>query len=254
MPRQPRNTRNPSNNNRPRPRNSRRQLQIPREIMRRADQAIHTIPCTCEITMPYIPLTGFNGAGTNICFATAQAGLLWSVNGSSWNTSNFQNFASMANVFQEYRIRQFSIEVFCSINSVNAPTSISSGQYMPMLYSCVDREDAIGVSTSNQALQFASCQVTQMGSTQGSKTTICVGPAAFGAYDNAGSFLGTVVATGAARSPWLSCGTNNANAVAALVPHGYIKYVANNFGSTLSVTLCTLTFVCRAHVEYRGID
>jgi hypothetical protein len=204
--------------------------------------------------MPYLPLTGFNGAGNNITFAVAQAALLYSINGSSWNSSGFTNSSSYAAIFQEYRILEFSIEVFSSINTASAPATLSSGDFFPMLYGVIDREDAVGLVNPARALQYATVQVTQLGSTQGSKTILLKSPVAYTAFDNTASFAGTITAAGATRSPWLTCGTNAASDTPASIPHGYIKYFADNLGSTLSTSQMQLTFICKAILEYRGID
>jgi hypothetical protein len=222
--------------------------------MLRADRALHHIPCTAQITLPYIPLTGFNAAGNNIVFAACQQGFLVSINGALWAQTNYSNYSSFATVFQEYRIMQFSVEVFCSVNTAVAPASTSGGQFFPMLYSCVDREDAVAVTSVNDVLQYASCEVTQLGSAQGPKTTVCVGPSAFAAYDNASTIVGTITATGAARSPWLACGTNSSTDAAAVIPHGYIKYFVDNLGSSLSQSIMAVSFIVRTSIQYRGID
>jgi hypothetical protein len=206
------------------------------------------------INLPYLPLTGLNGAGNNITFAVSQAALLYSINGAAWSSSAFSNSTAYATIFQEYRILEFSIEVFTSINTATAPATLSSGDYFPMMYGVIDREDAVGLISPYAALQYATVQVTQLGSTQGSKTILLKSPAVFTAFDNSASFGGTISAAGATRSPWLSCGTNSAVSTPASIPHGYIKYFVDNLGSTLSTTQFQTTFICRVIMEYRGID
>jgi hypothetical protein len=224
-------------------------------MMRSADRAVHKFVASEALVCTYFPVSGLNAAYPDICFAVAQGGLLWSQNNSAWSQVNWNNYAQYATVFQEYRIMSFSIEMFCNFNTVFAAAA-NTNPCLPMVYSVVDREDAVKLPSASSALQYASVHISQAGSVQGSKTTTCVAPAAFIALDNDATFLGTITASGMARQMWLSCGTNSASSQAAIIPHGYIKYFfdPNNGGSPLTTQLGNITFICRCAFEYKGID
>jgi hypothetical protein len=222
--------------------------------LERLQLAHHRIFAAAQLSLPYLPLTGINGSGNNITFAATQPYMLYAINGGSWANQQFLNSPSLSTCFQEYRILEFSVEFFFSINTAAGPASNSSGNYFPMIYSAVDREDDLPLTNTSQVLQFPTCRVSQLGSMQGPKTITCERPSvAIGANNNS-SQIGTVVASGVERSPWLTCGTNSSNAVPALIPHGYVKMYVDNLGSSLSVSMGTITFVMRTIMEYRGVD
>jgi hypothetical protein len=207
-----------------------------------------------QVSFAYNPLTGIGSQGPSITWATCQTGPCYSINNGAWVQHTYSNSAAMAVAFQEYSIREFSVEMFTSINTIAAPGSLSGGAFAPMCYAVVDREDAVSLASVQRALAYPSQTVTQLGTTQGSKTITIVGPAALSAFDNTASLLGTIAAAGATRSPWLSCGTNSGSDSPANIPHGYIKYYVDNFGGTLSTTMLYITFVMRTLIEYRGVD
>lgn len=260
----PRNNRNSaSRNSRSRPRNGRRSRRrsnvAPSHLrdtpyLERLQLITHKVFAVAQITLPYIPLTGINGSGNNIIIAVTQPSMQYSINGAGYANVAFINSPSFSTVFQEYRIMEFSVETFVSMNTASTPTTSSSGAYFPMLYATVDREDDLPLTNVAQVLQFPVCNVTQVGSTQGPKTITCYRPSvAIGANNNSSS-IGTVVAAAVERSPWLTCGTNASNAIPAIIPHGYVKIFIDNLGSGYSQTMCNITFVVRTIMEYRGID
>jgi hypothetical protein len=220
----------------------------------RIQSAVHRTTGAAQVTFPYLPLTGINAAGNNICFAAAQVGMLWMINGNGWNTTGFQNNSNWAAVFQEYRITEYSVEMFISINTATAPTSLSSGDYFPMAYWVIDREDDLPVNSATQALQYATVKVTQLGSLQGSKSVTLSRPSISLGAINASTQVGALAAGSVERSPWLPCGTNSNNGTPTVIPHGYIKLFVDNLGSSLSTSMLNITFILRATHEYRGID
>jgi hypothetical protein len=245
----------PSRSRRKTGRNNRpRKKQGLQAFARIADTMIHKVMCADAISFPYVPNSGFSGTSQDLTIAVCQNGILFSQNGGVWNATNFNNYASLAAVFQEYRITEFSVEVFFSENTGSAPASATSGAELPMLYTVVDREDAVRLSSISQALQYSSVKISQLGTTQGPKTTTIKGPAAAAAYDNDATFVGTITAAGVTRSPWLSCGSNSGSSSAPIIPHGFVKYYADPVGSTFATQIGTATFIVRAAFEYRGID
>jgi hypothetical protein len=246
------NNKNSRNNNKRKPTPRSEKLVISRFALR-ADRMLHKILQSEAISLAYTPSTGWGGAGPDLTIAVAQQGILYSSAGSTWNVVNFNNYASLAAVFQEYRLREFSVEVFFSENTFTTPSAGTSGTLSPMLFSVIDREDAVGVTSATQALQYPSCHVTQLGINQGPKTTTIVGPSAASAYDNDATFVGTLSAAGVVRSPWLACGSNSGANTAPVIPHGYVKYYAGS-SSSFATQSGVATFIVRCAFEYRGID
>jgi hypothetical protein len=238
---------------------------IPR-VMRRADDAIHVIPNATSANLVWaITNTNagqLNASSPDLTLAVTQSGAIYQQNNGAWAQfgSPFNNYASCATVFQEYRITDMSVDCYYGVNNGQTIYAGSGAQSLPMVYTLEDREDARSVQSAATALQYASCQVMQMGNSSGEKNgrqTISISrPSAFGAVDNDASLIGTIAATSVLRSPWLACGTNSSGGTAAVIPHGYIKMYFDPVaaGTSAQVYLGNFTFVVRALIEYRGID
>jgi hypothetical protein len=217
-------------------------------------------PITCaEVgNFAWIPNVGFGGSGVYFgTLAVTQAGPIYSLNNGAWQTGIvWQNYASLATVFQEYRIMKFSVDWYYSSNSApnNSTAALTA---LPIVYWCVDREDALGFTTASSVLQFSDCKIQQAGSTSGTdgRQSITIDrPTVFVAVDNDATLVGTIASSMLERSPWMSCGTNSSGSTAAVIPHGYIKFFIDNCNNTSNTTIGTFTFIFRAYYEYRGID
>jgi hypothetical protein len=238
---------------------------IPR-VMRRADDAIHMIPCATSANFVWAMTNAnagqLNASTPDLTLAVTQSGAIYQQNNSAWAQfgSTFNNYASCASVFQEYRITDMSVDIYYGVNNGQTIYAGSGAQSLPIVYTLDDREDARSVQSASVALQYASCQVMQMGNSSGEKNgrqTISISrPVAYGAVDNDASLVGTITATSVLRSPWLACGTNSSGGTAAVIPHGYIKMYFDPVaaGTSAQVYLGNFTFIVRALIEYRGID
>jgi len=212
-----------------------------------------------SINIAYNPSTGLSGgANSDITFGLVQSGPVYSVGGGAWNTAlTWNNYASLATVFQEYRILKFQIDWYWSQAAGGLSTAGTiANSATPMTFWVTDREDAVQVSTIAGMLQYADARVMQCGtSMNGGRQTISLDrPTIFVAADNDATLLGTLTASKLERSPWLSCGTNSSSGTAASIPHGYIKFLVDSAGNSVNATIGNFTFVLRGYYEYRGID
>jgi hypothetical protein len=223
-----------------------------------AQRRIHPIVCNEVGHYAWNPAIGFGGSASYFgTFALTQAGPIYSLNNGAWQSGiTWQNYASLATVFQEYRILKFEIDWYYSGNSApnNSTTALTA---LPMLYWYTDREDALAGTTSSYALQFSDCKIQQAGNASGSngvQRVVLDRPTVFVAVDNDATLVGTITASALERSPWLACGTNSSTATAANIPHGYIKLFIDNANNTVNANIGDFTFIFRGYYEYRGID
>lgn len=226
-------------------------MSIPRALVA-IDRRVVPIAYATLFNCTYNTLSGINGSGPAITFAVCQQGLLYSQIGGPWVQQSFNNASPSAAIFQEYRIRKWEIQAFYSTNSNNNGTSTVSPASGPMVYSVIDREDAVDLTSANSALEYASCTIHNF--VRGDFKIVDSSPTVTLAADNASSFLGTIQAAALRKSPWLSCGSNSNSSTPPTIPHGNIKFVFDPQTVTANVITGYVTFVCRAIIEYRGID
>jgi len=216
------------------------------------DRRVVPMAYATSFNCTYNTLSGVNNTGPAITFAVCQQGMLYSQAGSPWAQQTFNNAGASAAIFQEYRCRKWEIQVFYSTNSNNNGTSTISPSPGPIVYSVIDREDAIDLTSTNSALEYASCTIHNL--VRGDFKVVDNSPTVVLAADNAASFLGTIQAANLKSSPWLSCGSNSSSSTPPTIPQGNIKFIFDNQTVTGNVIIGYLTFVCRAIFEYRGID
>jgi hypothetical protein len=229
------------------------------KVSRAVDSKAFTVNVAGNLNISWVPNAGFGGTANDICFGVTQSGLIYNQANGTWTTGlTWANYASLATVFQEYRIMKFQIDLYYSANSV-AETSAAASQGLPMVYAIQDREDDRQISGTSTMLQYASCKVMQCGNSSGNnngrQSIVMNNPSCFVANDNDASLIGTIQASQLARSPWLSCGTNSSGSSAANIPHGYIKYYVDplQYNSSANV-VGVFTFVVKCIFQYKGID
>lgn len=226
-------------------------MSIPRALIT-IDRRVVPMAYATSFNCTYNSFTGINNSGPAITFAVCQQGLLYSQVGFPWTQQTFNNASASAAIFQEYRIRKWEIQAFYSTNSNNNGTSTVSPPAGPMVYSVIDREDAVDLTSTNSALEYASCTIHNF--VRGDFKIVDNSPTVVLAADNAASFLGTIQAAGLRSSQWLSCGSNSSSSTPPTIPHGNIKLIFDPQTVTANVITGYVTFVCRAIIEYRGID
>jgi len=236
-------------------------MSIP-QALRVTERRVFPIVQSINWNVPFVASTGMNFGGTSgfeVCLAVDQAALLWSAANSGWSVANtnFYNYSSLATVFQEYRILRFDVDVYYSVNS-GPSNSTNTGGALPILYAVQDREDARSLGNVPAFLQYATCKIMQLGTSNGSshgRQSISMShPSCYVVNEDASSLSGATIGSQLARSPWLSCGTSVSGASAARIPHGYIKFFIDPEGCTNTTANGTITFIARMFAEYRGID
>lgn len=224
---------------------------------------IVVIPCSATVNYSWQTGAGvglLNGGAPDIVFAVLQSGVIQSQGNSAWGSvgSLFNNYAQCASVFQEYRITKFEIDVYYSANSNPLDNTAAGNAALPMVYALTDRDNARSVQSAATALQYPNCKVMQMGNssgpTAGRQSIVLNSPSCFAVNLTDATLVGTNVGSQLQRSPWLSCGTNNNANTAASIPHGFIKFFIDPVNAAATGYRGVFTFVCRAVMEYRGID
>jgi len=201
-----------------------------------------------QLNFGFNPTSGFNGVSPDITFAAAQGGLQWSQGGAAWTNVAYPNASPQASVFSEYRIKTLSIDLFYS-QSGNDQAPTASTDALPMVACVVDVESDQPLTSSGNALSYATCRVMQFGtSTNGGKQTISQRqPVAFGIVENNATLVGTQVGALVMRNQWLS--TLNYN-----IPHGFIKLWMLAPPVSTNAVIGFFTMIATTIVEYRGIE
>lgn len=223
-----------------------------------ANRTVHKMALATTFQGSWNPDSGIDigtlgGAGFNPVIAVTPNGCVISNNNSAWLLHNWQNASSLAAIFQEIRITAWSVEMHYSANAAAPGTVTTTPPSNPIVYSLIDREDALGVLTTNSAVQYASMKVydalrDRSHSTTDDQPTVTVG------LDNTNTFIGTIEASGRRISPWISLGTNSGTATPPDIPHGNIKYWFDAGAVAPGVVVGNFTFIVRCLAQYRGID
>lgn len=224
-----------------------------------ADRNLVTIPMAQVMYASWNPAVGINSVSNDITWCVAQDGFYYSQNNGSWTLAagaTFANYASLAAVFQMYRILEMEVEVYFTANEVTLSNATPTAS-LPLCSTVLDREDARALANTNSAQQYASCKTFQIGDNLRRHKIVMKRPSCYGTVENndGAGLPGTAVGAALQYSPWLSLGTNSNSAQAEIVPHGYLKMIVDNqsVGPT-SQTIGTFTFICRAVMQFRGID
>lgn len=231
------------------------------KLSRQVDSKCFPITMAEIVTQQWYPTNGLGNGGFNgITFAAMQIGPAYAIGTGAWQTGvSWNNYASLAAVFQEYRILKYEVTAIAgNVSSGTNGTLTVANVACPNIYAVLDREDAISLTSPSQALQYSTCKFGSLGgpSSYGKAPIKMVmnKPSVFGAVDNDASLVGTLTASTLIYSPWLSCGTNSSSSTAAQIPHGYIKFYIDANGNSTAAYQTQITFVVRAFFEYRGID
>jgi len=134
-----------------------------------SDRRICSVPVRSQVNLSFQTLGGVGllGSGTSpdLVIGVSQGYFISVQNNSAWSQfgGTFQNAASCAAVFQEYRITKFQVDVYYSANNCAIQSSAVSNAALPIVYAIQDREEARSLSSAAQMLQYASCRVMQMG-------------------------------------------------------------------------------------------
>jgi len=223
-----------------------------------ANRSIKIMSMATTFTGNWNPDTGIDvgtlgGAGFNPVVAVTPNGCNISNNNSPWLVHNWQNASSAAAIFQEIRIKAYSVEVHYSCNTHLPGTATTTPPSNPIVYSVVDREDSLGLLTTNSAVQYASMKVYDSLRDR-SHTVVDAKPTVSVGLDNSATFLGTIEAAGRRVSPWVALGSNSGSGTPPDIIHGNIKFWFDAGAVAPGFVVGTYTFIVRMLCEYRGID
>lgn len=190
------------------------------------------------------------GGGSSLVIAIQADKAVYSVSGNPYGNwgSSFGNASSLRAVFEEYRINKIWIDLYWTNNDI---VLSGGGTYaFPMLYTCIDQNDGNALTGSDECLQYASCQVVQLGNTPNipnrpairlsqrdprhrlSTDTTTLGTNANGVMTTKGQWLATDLTT---------CET------------GYFKLWLDPIFTTNLATIGQLTGVINVEYEFRNV-
>lgn len=230
-----------------RPRTSRRsRVPMLRSSRYRLQDAIVTVPNSTFIEFDVAENQGFNSAGFDLVFAARQRDMAWSISGAPYLGSfAFDNAASMAAVYDEYRIASVDCKVFFQRNNTDA-MGVSPGVSSPLLYCVCDYTDGNPLNGATQALAYANCKIVNLGVNNPNGCTLIKG-GKFGVQYTVDSTTagGTRTLGVTKRAPW--CRTEVTD-----VEHNGMKFWLDPAG-VANVNLGKITFVFTCIVQYRQL-
>lgn len=229
-----------------------------RTIANAVDRSIVTVPMSQVMYIGYNPQNGLGSGSNDICWCVTESGFYYSQSSGAWTSAaaaTFDNYASLAAIFQMYRIIEMEVEVLYSANQLPL-TNTTGTSFLPVCQMVLDREDARAVANSNAAQQYASCKTFQVGDNLRSHKMTMKRPSCYGAVENndGAGLAGTPVGAALQYSPWLALGSSSSTATAEIVPHGYIKMVVDSAGVGPNLTTGSFMFILRSVMQFRGID
>lgn len=219
---------------------------LPLQIMRAVAKPV-TIAHRTIGAVTFNGNTGWNGAGSNsLQMAFTQNQAYYAVGAGAYGTwgNVYDNSASMANVYDMYRVKKIIIDMYPNTesNGIN-----QAAVYSPvMLYCTPDYTDAQPLASANAALAFGDCKVFQLfaDSKNSGLTKFQLVIDRPGVDVNVDSITPLVTTNSLSqRSPWLYCSNTTAE-------FGYAKLWAESQYPTTGVIL-GFTAVITAVYEYK---
>lgn len=140
------------------------------------------------------------------------------------------DYTSWASVFDQYRIHGLEIYLEPWSNSQLSTATLASGK----LYTCIDYDDTIPLSSVAEAVAYDNCIVSQNYDRQRRCFRPRIAVAAYGS--------GAFTSYANAEAPWIDCSSGN-------VEHYGLK-TFTDVGTAGALTVWHLT--CRADIEFRG--
>lgn len=234
----------------------RNRLSLNRMSVRRgmisSNNLVHTIGVSAVVVATYNPTGGLvigGQTGFNPVFAVNPAGFNISLSNAGWDTQPWSNGQSLAQIFQEIRIKSWSVEMHYSSNSQESGQNKSN----PIVYTVIDREDALGLVGVDATVQYAGFRIYDALRDRG-HTIEDKSPTASTDALTTSTFIGTTASALRRVSPWIALGSNSSSEGIPNIPHGNIKaYIAPGL-NIVNAVQGQFTIIVRAIMEYRGID
>lgn len=187
----------------------------------------------CDPGNPTVPPGTISNYNNGIAFTTTSAGNIIGTNkvgfSQTFSFNQLTAFADLANLYDNFRIKQVKLKIELSFNQ--APGADSAGSLstnaLPILHFCIDNDDATPPPSSDVVLEYSKSRSVRLGD---KPTYITLTPRAQGGIitarptviDQYGGIGQVAAGTMLPLNTWLDC--QNAQAV----PHYAVKYFLEN--------------------------
>lgn len=216
-----------------------RRGQLPlRSELTLAQNRVHHMVMSGQLSLPINALTGFAtvGADPALQIVFNEQSVQFAVGTSGFSAAaNFQNAASYAAVFDQWRLDKVVCQILFSSNS----SAVNTNNQFPIVYGVTDVNDNSPLVSVDQALAYGNCRILQMGTSSGTSNGIQImtlrNPTV---EEDALTTAGTLLTALGRRSPWINC------ANPSVQHNGYKFFVATPGGTNAIVGYITLIFRC----------
>ncbi|UAU47021.1 VP1 [Chicken proventriculitis-associated circular virus 17] len=182
------------------------------------------------------------GANTSLQFQFTQNTIHWKLGGTgaTGTFTNFANASSLANVYDAYRLKK----VVCSwIFSNNSSPLTNTAHTLPILYTVIDKDDSNSLASSQIALAYSDCKITQLGNQRGDGAQYITLYSPMTESDVT-TTTGTFVSSQRTANAWMDTDETSP-------AYNGIKMFVEFPGSTSSVNVGTISLFFRCYFEYK---
>jgi len=190
--------------------------------------------------------TGFQGAGTSVCFGFALGRLFGYTSGAFQISQQIPGFSEWQELFDYYKINAVKMQIF--FTKTNNDQSSGNTLGMPMLLIANDFDDIQENMTKELMMQRVGCRHVQFDATNSNGIVHYLKPKPLNVVVDQDITNGN---TGVAPdgvtfgSQWLNCGKSN-------IPHYGVKIFYNAQGLTTNTVLGNITFVFDIEYVFKG--
>jgi len=203
-----------------------------------AQNRVHRMVMSGNLSLPINGITGWAtvGADPSLVVVFNEQSAQFKIGASAFSAAfNFQNAASYALVFDQWRLDKVVCQVLFSSNS----SAVNTNNQFPIVYGVTDVNDTEPISSMDEALAYGNCRILQMGTSSGPangiQTIVLPNPTV---EEDALTTTGTLLTALGRKSPWINCANPT-------VQHNAYKfYVVTPGGTNAVLGYCTLIFRC----------
>jgi len=209
---------------------------------------IHTVVHGSTASFPIYQIGGFANVAKQLQFYIVELGMVsrLGANPPVAFGDQFSNAASLAIVFDQFRI----VKVQCDVYYTNNSSGVNNALQLPMLFGVIDKDDNLPLTNAANALAYSSCKTMQLGNSSGDdggkQTLYLNGPGVITDAANTGGSAGpTTLAAIVKNSPWVDCAQLE-------TPHFGFKFFTETTGVT-NTQVGNVTFVFRVFTQYKNL-
>ena len=209
---------------------------------------IHQVVCGTTGSFPIWQIGGFGNVSESLQFYFTQQGIFsrLAANPPVQFGDLFANAASLANIFDQYRL----VKVQCDVYFTNNSSGINNALQLPIIFGVIDKDDSTPLTSQAQALGFSTCKTMQLGNSsgaEGGKQSMYVNyPCVIQVNSQTAAATGPGALPSIVKpSPWIDNGFPE-------VEHHGVKFIADNAGVT-NTQVGNVTFVFRTFMQYKNL-